>query len=163
MLFLCCVCLKYCTFWSRPRIWAFAAPASLWPFLLGSCWEAPSPPPGKLPAWWGPGPTIHLSAYTSSSPGPTHQGDFVEFGEQVFCRSGETNKTQCLSIRASHKYYFRRADVHQTSIFIRSETARRYVYSGLGSKSALVAGMRKIDKNWSAGWVSTLNPQMCVI
>ena len=49
MLFLYCVCLKYCTFWSRPRIWAFAAPASLWPFLLGSCWEAPSPPPGKQP------------------------------------------------------------------------------------------------------------------
>ena len=69
--------------------------------LPGCCWEAPSPPPGKLLARWGPGPTIQLLVYTSSSPGPTHQGDFVEFGEQVLCRS-DGKKTLFLSCRIVH-------------------------------------------------------------
>ena len=84
------------------------------------------------------------------------------FGEQVLCRS-DVKIIRFLSIRASHKYYFRRADVRQTSIFIRSETARRYVYSGLGSRSALVAGMPKMVQNRSDGWASKLTPPMCSI
>ncbi len=78
MLFLYCVCLKYCTFWSRQRIWAFAAPDStepaavhsmggagsvdcpgtgllsfLWSLAVssspGNCQDGPSPPSGKPP------------------------------------------------------------------------------------------------------------------
>ena len=108
------------------------------PLLLGSCWGS----------WPGPGESKPVSVEY-----------LYAFGEQVLCRS-DVKIILFLSIRASHKYYFRRADVRQTSIFIRSETARRYIYSGLGPRSALVAGMPKMLKNRSVGWASKLNLPM---
>ncbi len=44
-----------------------------------------------------------------------------------------------------------------------AEIARRHVYSGLGCRSALVAGMPKIVQNRSVGWASKLNPPMWAI
>ncbi len=54
MLFLYCVCLKYSTFGSRPRIWAFAAPDGTEPAVV----ESLSP----------------RSSRPSSSPGPSSRG-----------------------------------------------------------------------------------------